>query len=185
MSPLRKENTGILPFRQNPVCAFPCKGAQGKKWSVNYTTAGLFEVPEVREKETSTPFNTKMNALSSRAKLPVPSIHLDNVAANTVKAFVAVTYFWGHKARSRAAQRSACSPHSQDQREVGRMGNRQARGKLEKSIPRVSIHLLTSSPTTYFSLISDNLYVINGPKNISFLLIGSGQAAFKYATTAY
>ena len=110
MSPLRKDNTSILPFRQKPVCAFTCKRAQGKKWGINYTAAGLFEVPEVRETETSTPFNTKMNALSSRAKLPVFSVHLDNVAADIVKALVAVTRLWGDRARSQAAQRNARSP---------------------------------------------------------------------------
>ena len=61
---------------------FTCKKAQGKKWGINYTAAGLFEVPGVRERETSIPFNTKMNVLPSRAKLPVLSIHLDNVATN-------------------------------------------------------------------------------------------------------
>lgn len=53
-----------------------------KKRSFDYTAAGLFEGPEVTEEETSTLFNTKMNALSSRAKLAVLSVHLGNAAAN-------------------------------------------------------------------------------------------------------
>lgn len=43
-SPLRKDNTGGLPFRQKPVCAFTYTRAQGKKQNVDYTAAGLLEV---------------------------------------------------------------------------------------------------------------------------------------------
>lgn len=160
--------------------------AQGKKWGVNYTAAGLFEVPEAREKETSTPFNTKVNAPSSTAKPPVFGVHLDNVAADTVKALLAVTRLWGGRAGSQAAQRNAHSPTrawmrgKPDGRETDKQeedGRSQSRASPPTCLPHLTLQTSPGIPMICMWWMA--------PSTPHSFCRGAGQPAPKYATMAY
>lgn len=65
---------------------------RGKQQSVNYTAAGLSEVREDGEKENKHSVPHEMNARSSQAKLTVLSVHLGNVAAKIVQAWIAAMH---------------------------------------------------------------------------------------------
>ena len=91
-NPLRKDNAGILPFRQKPVCALLIREYKERNGASINAGAGLFEVCGVREKEMSPPFKTEMNVLSSTAKQSILSVHLDGVAANIAEALIALRH---------------------------------------------------------------------------------------------
>lgn len=142
MSPLRKDNTSILPFRQKLICASACKRALGKKWNVDYTAAGLFEVSK-SERRKQALHSTLKRTHSAASQSSLSSMFtLSHVGSKYHKSLDCSTYLWGGRARGKAAQCCVCTPTEAGLEESqSRMGNRQARRRLKKINPKRD-HLL-------------------------------------------
>lgn len=181
MSPLRKDNTSTLPFRQKPVCAFTCKSTgkeMGRQLRCSWALWGAWRKRALHS-------TLKSMHCPLRAKPPVFGVHLDNAAADTVTALLAVTRLWGGRAGSQAAQRNAHSPtrawmrgkpdgwETDKQEEDGRSQSR-------ASPPTCLPHLILQ--TSGIPMICMWWMAPSTPRSF---YRGAGQPAPKYATMAY
>ena len=93
-----------------------------------------------------------MNALSSRAKLTVLSVHLHNAAANIVKALTVVAHPWAAKQEGEQPQALPAPPRSRVRGESDGWETETSKGKKEEGSPK-SRHLPANLTGCYILLL--------------------------------